>query len=145
MKKTEKLDLTSFKNTMHSLDRALKEYKKNETNEFIRDSVIQRFEYCYDLSTKLIRRHLSLVSENPQVIHTMSFQMLIRDAYSKGLLLNSWDTWWRYRDDRNATSHAYNEANAIDIASDVTGFYEELTTLLTHLVQYHEKTEHQKT
>jgi hypothetical protein len=53
---------------------ALTEYEKDKTNEFVRDSRIQRFEYCYELATKFIKRYWALISENPVEIKEPSFQ-----------------------------------------------------------------------
>ncbi|MDA8576216.1 nucleotidyltransferase substrate binding protein [Candidatus Marinamargulisbacteria bacterium] len=131
--KRESLDPSVLVSALTSFSKALDEYKKDESNDFIRDSVIQRFEFCYDLSVKFIKRHLSLISANPSAINEMSFQEIIREAYTKGILRNSWDTWWKYRDDRNATSHAYSEAKAIEVAGDVEAFLIEADYLVEHL------------
>lgn len=133
LEKKESLDLSVLVAAVASFGKALSEYQKDETNDFVRDSVIQRFEYCYDLSAKFIKRHLSLISDNPSAINEMSFQEIIREAYTKGILKNSWDTWWKYRDDRNATSHAYSEAKAIEVAEDVAFFLSEVTYLVAQL------------
>lgn len=131
--KRESLDPSVLVSALTSFGKALDEYKKDESNDFIRDSVIQRFEFCYDLSVKFIKRHLSLISANPSAINEMSFQEIIREAYTKGILRNSWDTWWKYRDDRNATSHAYSEAKAIEVAGDVDAFLIEADYLVEQL------------
>jgi nucleotidyltransferase substrate binding protein (TIGR01987 family) len=117
---------------LKTLDKAVSDYqtKGEDKEEYIRDACIQRFEYCYDLSTKLIKRYLSLTSNNSLEIEEMTFQELIRKAYSKGLLLNSWDGWREYRERRNATSHGYNEKTAIEIASDLDVFSREIHFLL---------------
>jgi len=46
--------LTTFEKALLSLEKALEQPK----NEFIRDSVIQRFEYTYELAWKMLRRFL---------------------------------------------------------------------------------------
>lgn len=131
--KKESLDISVLVSALASFSKALDEYKKDKSNDFIRDSVIQRFEYCYDLSVKFIKRHLSLISDNPSAINEMSFQEIIREAYTKGILQNSWDTWWKYRDDRNTTSHAYSESTAIEVADDVEAFLIEAGYLVEQL------------
>ena len=52
-----KLILTSLENAVASLQDALNEYAKEE-DTYVRDAVIQRFEYTYELSHKLLKRHL---------------------------------------------------------------------------------------
>ncbi len=136
--KNEKLDLTDFKNAIDTLGRALKEYAKDETNDFVRDSCIQRFEYCYSLSTKTIKRHLKMASLDPDEIVEMDFQDIIRLAYNKGILKSSWDEWWEYRDNRAATSHGYKEDKAIEIVGKLQPFYDEILYLYDALSSIYE-------
>lgn len=133
-----KLNLTSLTNATSSFQRALDEYDKDNSNEFVRDACIQRFEYCYDLSTKYIKRHLSLISENPAEINESSFQENIRKAYSSGLIENSWDQWWKYRDSRAATSHSYSEEKAIEVLEGLPAFNSELIFLIAQLQTIYE-------
>ena len=118
----EQLDLTPFNKALTTLKRALNEREKDTSNEFVRDACIQRFEYCYDLATKTIKRHLKSTEDDPSAIEAMSAQDRIRRAYEIGILLNSWDKWWEYRDDRAATSHGYNEERATAIVHRSTAF-----------------------
>lgn len=134
----EKLNLTTLIKATDSFKTAIDEYNKDESNDFVRDSCIQRFEYCYDLTTKMIKRYLSTTSENPSAINEMSFQEIIREAYTKGVLKNSWDKWWEYRDDRNATSHGYDKNKAIEIVKGLRVFYLEIAFFLERLKDIYE-------
>jgi len=129
----EKLDLTTFNRAIASLDVALQEYQKSDTNLFVRDSCIQRFEYCYGIATKMMKRYLSFIAEDPIEIDEMSFPALVRTAYSKGLLRSSWDQWSVYRKARNVTSHAYSEEKALEVLSVLDDFYQELIYFVTAL------------
>lgn len=104
----------------------------------MRDACIQRFEYCYDLSAKMIKRYLSLVLANPGEAQEMTFQNQIREAHTLGIIENSWDKWWEYRDSRNKTSHGYDESIAIEIAGDLDAFYHEIKFLLKTLMDKNE-------
>ncbi len=126
----ENLNLDIFEKAVYSLKDALNEYAKDKENVYVRDSCIKRFEYCYDLSTKIIKRFLSISSENIDDIKSMDFQNIIRLAYTKKILKNSWDKWWAYRDNRNKTSHGYDEHNAINIVDELELFYSEIVFLL---------------
>lgn len=127
------LNLESLEKAIISFKKAIDEYNLDRSNEFVRDAVIQRFEYSYELATKMIARYLSLVSADPSSINELTFPEIIRQAYTKGILKNSWDMWKTYRNDRNKTSHGYDEANAIEIANDVLLFYNEAIFLLEQL------------
>ncbi|PLX67085.1 MAG: nucleotidyltransferase [Denitrovibrio sp.] len=134
-----KLDLTSLKKATESFLIAIEKYESDKDDEFVRDSVIQRFEYSYELSTKMIKRYLSETSADPSIVNELSFQEHIREAYTKGLLLNSWDQWKIYREDRNRTSHGYDEESAKSIAENVKQFHGELHYLIEKLEEYNSK------
>lgn len=129
----ELLNLSVFEKAIETLGDALNEYQKDKTNSYVRDSCIQRFEYCYDLSTKMTRRFLSNISEIAEDIQNKHFQDIIRLAYTRGILKNSWDVWKEYRDNRNATSHGYDEKRATQIVEKIPLFYTEVIFLLERL------------
>jgi nucleotidyltransferase substrate binding protein (TIGR01987 family) len=134
----EQIDLTSLAKAVESLYRALNEYQKDKSNEFVRDSCIQRFEYCYDLSTKMMKRYLAMIAESPGEIKSMTFQNLVREAYTKGISKNSWDRWWEYRDNRNKTSHGYDEKIAIEVVEKIGDFYQEAIFMVEALREANE-------
>lgn len=127
-----KLDLTSFINAINSLEEALQEHSRNQ-NSFIRDACIQRFEYTYELSWKMLKRFLEITSANPGDIDEMSFQNLIRSGSERGLLLNGWDIWANYRKARSTTSHVYNEIKANEVFAEIPSFLNEAKYLLKKL------------
>lgn len=133
------LDLTALEKAIDSFKKAIDAYEQDHTNEFIRDAVIQRFEYTYELTTKMIKRYLSIIAADPSSINEMSFQEIVREGYTKGILNNSWDVWKKYREDRNRTSHGYNEENAIEIARSVQMFYDEAMFLVEKIKEYNIK------
>ena len=134
----EKLNLSALTRATKTLKVALDEYQKDSSNEFVRDACIQRFEYCYDLSAKMIKRYLTVVAANPGEIQEMTFQNQIREAHTRGLVKNSWDQWWEYRDSRNKTSHGYDEETAIEITEGLPVFYQEVDYLLQRLTEKNE-------
>ncbi len=109
-----KLDLSSLEKVITSLENALTEYSKNP-NEFVRDACIQRFEFVYDLSHKMLKRYLKISSPNKEEIDNMSFSDIIRTGAKQNILESSWDIWKLYRESRNKTSHTYDEDMAIDV------------------------------
>lgn len=130
-----KLNLSSLEKALESLSLALIEYKKN-SNEFIRDSCIQRFEYSYELSWKMVKRHLELVEADKASIDELAFPNLIRKANEKGLLLSNWSKWKVYREARNTTSHAYDKIKADAVFAIIPDFYKEMEYLYQQLMKY---------
>jgi nucleotidyltransferase substrate binding protein (TIGR01987 family) len=135
MQESINLDLTSFKKAIHSLNEAVIERTKQERNPFVRDATIQRFEYTYELTYKMLKRYLELTEANVDLIDQMSFSTLIRTGAEKGLLQNSWDVWSSYRTARNLTSHTYNEAKAIEVCQIIPTFLKEAQFLFDQLQQ----------
>lgn len=134
----EQLTLISIQNAINTLQVALHEYEKDESNDIVRDACIQRFEYCYSLATKFIARYLSAVAADPIEIQAMSFPEQIREAYTRGILKNSWDAWSGYRQARNITSHTYNAQKAAEVMAVVPAFYQETAYLVEQLVERNE-------
>ena len=55
----EILETSSLKKAIDSLQEALDELKK-DNRSFIKDSVVQRFEYTYELCYKFLKRYLKI-------------------------------------------------------------------------------------
>ena len=86
--------------------RRLRDACDQPENEFIRDSVIQRFEFCFELGWKLLR--LKLLEEG---IEANTPRASIREAVSAQLLEDG-NQWSEMLQKRNETSHTYDEALA---------------------------------
>ena len=65
----------------------------------------------------------------------MAFQDLTRRGNERGLLLGDWPAWGKYRDIRNAVSHAYNEAKALNVVAGVDPFLAQAKDLRDPLKQ----------
>lgn len=127
------LDLTPLLNAVASLERALDRHHREPADEEVRDSVIQRFEFTYDLSHKMLRRVLAEISSNVEELSQMSFPTLIRTGWEHGLVPSSWPVWDRFRQLRNITSHTYDRAKAIAVAAQVPEFLDEVRELSRRL------------
>ena len=125
--------LTSFERAINSLKEAILEYNKDKNNSFVRDSVIQRFEYTYELSIKMLKRYLESISSSKNEIDMMSFNDIIRKANIKGLLNGNLETWQKYREMRNITSHTYEEEKALEVIGIANNFLYDSEFLLNSL------------
>jgi nucleotidyltransferase substrate binding protein (TIGR01987 family) len=122
-----------FEKALTSLKEAWAEYQKNMSNTFVRDSVIQRFEYTFEIAHKILRRFLSETESSRTEISEMLFNELIRLGCKRGLLLNDLETWDKYRKLRNLTSHNYDEFNTEYIIAIMLVFIEEIDYELTKI------------
>ena len=126
------IDLSSLKKAIASLDRSIKRSQADSSDEELRDATIQRFEYTYELSWKMLKRTLEKVSPTPFAIDQMSFKEMIRTAAEQGLVLNV-EKWFNYRELRNQTSHGYDQVKAKEVYKEILYFYDDAVDLLNRM------------
>ncbi len=127
------LDLSPLANAVARLDEGLARWRSDTADAQIRDGLIQRFEFTYDLSHKFLRRALEEAAANPEAVDRMTFPELVRTAAEQGLLASGWPEWRTWREMRNITSHTYDEAKALQVAEAIPGFLQESRALLARL------------
>ncbi len=118
---------------MNRLAEGLNRYEKDIADTQIRDGLIHRFIVSYEISHKMLKRHLEAVSPTPQQFDAMAFADLIRSGNEQGLLLSDWSQWRIYREMRSKTSHTYDEEVAIEVVQGISAFLEEARHLLKQL------------
>jgi nucleotidyltransferase substrate binding protein (TIGR01987 family) len=123
------LDLTPLGNAVARLAEGLQRHARTPEDDQLRDGLIQRFEFTYELSHRMLRRYLRQVSASPDLVDQMSFQELIRAGNEQGLLRADWRDWRRFRDMRARTSHAYDAAIAAEVTAGIPGFLHEAMAL----------------
>ena len=123
------LDFSQLANAIARLDEIVSLYDRDPGNEVVRDALIQRFEFTYDLAHKSLRRALGAAAASPEEIEHMTFPTLIRTADEQALLTSDWTVWHRFREMRNITSHTYDQTKAMEVARDVAAFLDEVRPL----------------
>lgn len=99
-----------FERALARLDEVL---RVNE-DEFIRDALIQRFEFTYEMAWKTMHRFL--VGQGERVAaKAWDVLPLARQA----LLIDDAEAWDQLRKYRNDLSHEYNEARSAEVAAFV--------------------------
>lgn len=127
------LDLSSLFNAIDRLDEGLARYLADPSDTQIRDGLIQRFEFTYEISHKMLKRYLEMVSPTPEQFDGMPFQDMIRSGNEQGLLLSDWPRWRTFRDMRSKTSHTYDEAKALEVVAEIPAFLDEAQYLRDQL------------
>ncbi len=88
-------------------------------DDIVRDSLIQRFEFTYELTHKTLKefmKYLGVTLEN-------SFpRTIFKKAYVNNLISDDL-VWISLLEDRNSTSHIYNEKLADEIADRIVNKY----------------------
>lgn len=128
-----RLDLAPLEKAITRLSEGLSRYQQDITGSQIRDGLIQRFAFTYEISHKMFKRFLEASSANPAEFDGMSFQDVIRSGNERGLLLGSWPDWKKYRDMRAKTSHTYDEEVALEVVAGIPAMLEEAQYLLSKL------------
>lgn len=128
-----RLDIRSLEKAIDRLAEGLARYQRDTTDTQIRDGLIQRFEFTYELSHKMLKRYLEATSASPDQYDAMPFADLIRSGNEQGLLLSDWPGWRTYREMRSRTSHTYDEAVALAVVAGIPDFLEEAMFLRDQL------------
>jgi predicted nucleotidyltransferase len=68
-----KLDTTSLGNAVRRLREGLARYESEPRNEQLRDGLIQRFEFTYELTHRMLRGYLREAAASPDEIMRMPF------------------------------------------------------------------------
>ncbi len=129
------LDFTSLVNAIARLEEGQARYLADPSDQQIRDGLIQRFEFTFDLGHKMLRRYLLESSAASITIEEMSFAALVRSGDEAGLLLNGWPRWRDYREARNITSHTYDEDKALKVVAGIASFIAEARFLRDRLIE----------
>lgn len=93
-------------NNFNTLDPALPELMK----EAVKESVIQRFETCYDCLWKILKRYLIEEKGLPDVPN--SPKPILKLAGQNNLFTSSVEQWLKYADARTSTAHDYSGEKA---------------------------------
>lgn len=119
------LDIKPLANAIDRLAEGLRRYNLDMSDEQIRDGLIQRFEFTYEASHKMLKRYLEQGAPSPDAFDAMAFSDLIRTGNEQGLLRGDWPAWRRFREMRARTSHTYDAAVAVDVVAGIPGFLAE--------------------
>lgn len=119
------LQLDQFRKAITRLEEVLSLSK----TDIIRDSAIQRFEFCLDLAWKTLQTYLrdrkGVVANSPKDV--------FREAYQNQLIEYSED-WIKLVDLRNETVHTYDEATAENVYGELPSAlkrFQEIFAILT--------------
>lgn len=122
---SEKLE--NYRNALLRLNEALTE---KESNQFIVDAVIKRFEFTYELAWKLMK----VVIEYKGGEDVKFPRDIFKEAFAKGLLPDG-EIWLKMMADRNLMSHTYNQDKAKEIYLHIKNDYWRHLNHLAELVK----------
>ena len=118
--------LSRLQDAVSRLKDALAEYDSHPS-DVVRDGVIQRFEFCTELAWKAAREYL--LDQGYTEINSPKSTM--KQAYASGLIADG-DAWVVLLDDRNCTSHIYDDATAAAVFDRICTSH---VALFQHLIE----------
>ena len=127
------LDITPLANALMRLVEGYDRYLLNISDTQIRDGLIQRFEFTYEISHKILKRYIEMTSPNPEIWDVMPFADLIRTGNELSLLKSDWTAWKVFREMRAKTSHTYDEDIALTVVQIIPKFIQEIQFLVNQL------------
>jgi nucleotidyltransferase substrate binding protein (TIGR01987 family) len=123
---------TPFEQALISLGKAMARSSQEPDDLEVRDACIQRFEYTYELSIKTIKRYIEVEMPIPEKVDQLNYRDLFRVAFEVGLI-NHVEQWFKFREARNQTSHAYDENKAKAVFQVIPDFIKHAQFLLNQL------------
>ncbi|MGE4273641.1 MAG: nucleotidyltransferase substrate binding protein [Desulfitobacterium sp.] len=86
----------------------------DEANDLMRDGLIQRFEFTFELAWKTLKE----VFEDEGLLGLNSPKRILREAFASEIITDE-ELWLSMLEDRNSRAHLYNEKIAVRICSDI--------------------------
>lgn len=128
-----KLDPAPLANAVERLREGLRRHQHDPADEQLRDGLIQRFAFTYELSYRMLRCTLRDSAASPDEVERMPFADLIRTGNAQGLLRAGWPAWRRFREMRARTSHTYDATIASAVVAAIPEFLAEAEYLCAEL------------
>ena len=122
--------LYNFSNALDRFASAVDRYEefKNEGFEDVYlDLIVKRFEFTYEMSWKALKRYLEFLGFEPK-----NPLMTFKEAYAQQLIENE-DIWLDMIEQRNLTSHIYDESEIEEILNKRELYKETFTQLKAKL------------
>lgn len=114
-----RLQVEKYGKALATLEKAVVRARTGELDDLARDGLIQRFEFTFELGWKTIADFFAVQG---QPLRFVSARNVIRAAYEAKLVKDG-DGWIAALNDRNESSHVYDEDRSIEIASAVSSRY----------------------
>lgn len=86
--------------------------KSDDDYDIYRDSTIQRYEYSIELAKKLMSKYIEEIDKK-----VAGQKLILKKAFEFDLIES--DIWFNMIDDRNITSHEYNENLANELLENI--------------------------
>jgi len=119
--------LEVYQNAVSRLNEVISLREHRPLSQFECDSLVKRFEFTYEMAWKLL---MSYEKDNG-ISELQGSRDVIRRAFAMSIIENG-EAWLEMVDDRNKTSHLYDEEMAADVIDEIVHTYYPLFVELLH-------------
>lgn len=126
-----KLDLGPLRRLLSALRKVT---RMDLEDDVVRDAAVKRFEFTYEMSWKMMRRHLQWAGA--QDLDNVPRRELFRLA-ARASLIDDPTRWFADHEARNLTSHTYDEVSARKVTALLGAFVKDTATLMRRLKEHH--------
>ena len=121
--------LDNYQRALTHLQSAVELMAQRELSQLEKQGVIQAFEFCWELAWKLMKDYLQWQG----IAGLSGARDAIREAFRQGLI-DDGQVWMAMLQDRNRTSHTYNETTMLELLHAISSDYaEEMVRFAKHL------------
>ena len=129
---------THLERSLQTLDASLKALQKAPADsiefEIYRNAVIKGFELTLEVSGKLLRKALKTYNASAKEVDSLPYKECFRLAAKHGLFSTDLvERWFKYRDNRNSTSHDYGLAFAEETLALLPSFIADVHVIIERL------------
>ncbi|WP_455621853.1 nucleotidyltransferase substrate binding protein [Parabacteroides sp.] len=107
----------NFDKAFHRLDEAMRILPLDPDNFLLQAGIIQIYEFTFELAWKTLKDYL-----DSEGFTTPSPKATLRQAFQSGYIQDG-DLWLKALNDRNLTSHTYDDVIAMEVVRDIQGHY----------------------
>ena len=123
-------EIELFSLALDRLDEALDVADRDPANTVVRDGLIKRFEFTYEMAIRCLRYRLRQ-GAHPNA-GQFGYRTIVRFAADAGLVQDP-EAWIVFTNSRQNTTHDYNEPVAVGVAATIPNFARHARLLLDTL------------
>ena len=112
--------IENFRRAVERLQEALADSARTPESTVIRDGVIQRFEFTFELAWKSLREYMA--DQGADMSGVVFSKQVFKAAYA-AQLIDDEQVWLDMLTSRNITSHVYDDQQAAQVVADIRDRY----------------------
>ena len=112
--------IENFRRAVERLQEALADSARNPESTVIRDGVIPRFEFTFELAWKSLREYMA--DQGADMSGVVFSKQVFKAAYA-AQLIDDEQVWLDMLTSRNITSHVYDDQQAAQVVADIRDRY----------------------